>query len=129
MRTILSDVDDASQGPVGVSLHGLAVGVTGEIIVGSAPPTWIPDLYRVDPLTGHRALLSDSSDRKQGKPFQRIVEIAVVQGDDDRDDHNGHRSRRHGHHGHESRHGFEDSERTGPDADRTGDWLISPFGR
>ncbi|WP_250456297.1 hypothetical protein [Caballeronia sp. ATUFL_M2_KS44] len=123
MRTVLSDLGDAAQGPIGVSLHGLAVALSGEVIVSSAPATWVPNLYRVDPRTGHRALLSDSSDSKQGEPFQRIVEIAVVCGE-----HEGVRDR-HGHHRHEGHHCFEGPRRERPHANPAGDSLISPFGR
>jgi hypothetical protein len=123
MRTVLSDLGDAAQGPIGVSLHGLAVKISGEIIVSSATATWVPNLYRIDPRTGHRAVLSDSSDSKQGEPFQRIVEIAVVRGE-----HEDARVR-HGHHRHEGHHCFEGTGREGHHANPTGDSLVSPFGR
>lgn len=83
-RAVLSDFDNAAQGPLGWRLSGIAVEKSGAggIIVGagdpanrSAEPT---RLFRVDPQTGQRTLLSNSSDPKQGPPFVWISEIAVV---------------------------------------------------
>jgi len=83
-RAFLSDFDNAKQGPLGWRLSGIAVenSRAGGIIVGAgnpanraAEPT---RLFRVNPQTGHRALLSDSSDPKQGPPFEWIFEVAVV---------------------------------------------------
>lgn len=83
-RTVLSDFDNANQGPLGWRLSGVAVETSkaGGIIVGAgnpanrfAEPTL---LFRVNPQTGQRALLSDSSDPKQGPSFAWVFEIAVV---------------------------------------------------
>ncbi|WNC94822.1 hypothetical protein RI103_33345 [Paraburkholderia sp. FT54] len=83
-RTVLSDFDNAAQGPLGWRLSGIALAQagTGGIIVGAgdpanraADPTL---LFRIDPQTGQRTLLSNSSDPKQGPPFVWIFEIAVV---------------------------------------------------
>lgn len=84
-RTVVSDFDNAAQGTPGRRLSGIALepsGTSVDIIVGasnaanvSAQPTM---LLRVNPLTGQRTLLSDSSDTTQGPPFTWIDEITVV---------------------------------------------------
>jgi hypothetical protein len=83
-RAVLSDFDNAAQGPLGWRLSGIALELAGAgaIIVGAgnpanraADPTL---LFRIDPQTGQRTLLSNSSDPKQGPPFVWIFEIAIV---------------------------------------------------
>jgi hypothetical protein len=83
-RAVLSDFDNAAQGPLGWRLSGIALEQprAGGIIVGAgnpanraAEPTL---LFRVDPQTGRRTLLSNSRNLKQGPPFVWISEIAVV---------------------------------------------------
>jgi hypothetical protein len=83
-RAVLSDFDNAAQGPLGWRLSGIAVENSGAggVIVGagnpadkSAQPTL---LFRVNPQTGKRTLLSDSTDPKQGPALTWIYEIAIV---------------------------------------------------
>ncbi len=83
-RTVLSDFDNSAQGTTGRRLSGLAIehGGSGGIIVGasnsanvSAQPSL---LFRVDPVTGQRTLLSDSSNAKQGPSFSWVYEISIV---------------------------------------------------
>lgn len=83
-RAVLSNFDNAKQGPLAWRLSGIAMenSRAGGIIVGAgnpanraAEPT---RLFRVDPRTGQRVLLSDSSDPQQGPPFKWIFEVAVV---------------------------------------------------
>ncbi|MFL9922115.1 hypothetical protein PQR75_43875 [Paraburkholderia fungorum] len=83
-RAVVSDFDNAAQGPLGWRLSGIALEQRGAggIIVGAgnpanraAEPTL---LFRIDRQTGQRTLLSNSSDPKQGPPFVWIFEIAVV---------------------------------------------------
>jgi hypothetical protein len=83
-RAVLSDFDNAAQGPLGWRLSGIALEQAGAggVIVGAgdpanraAEPTL---LFRIDPRSGQRTLLSNSRDPKQGPPFVWIFEIAVV---------------------------------------------------
>lgn len=83
-RAVLSDFDNAAQGPLGWRLSGIALEQAGAggVIVGAgdpanraAEPTL---LFRIDPRSGQRTLLSSSSNPKQGPPFVWIDEIAVV---------------------------------------------------
>ncbi|WP_168787365.1 hypothetical protein [Paraburkholderia aromaticivorans] len=82
-RVVLSDFDNAAQGPLGSRLSGVALEArTGRIIVGAGnPASRAADptlLFRIDPQTGQRTLLSNSGDAHQGPPFTWISEIAVV---------------------------------------------------
>jgi hypothetical protein len=83
-RTVLSDFDDPAQGPVfplGVSFRGVAVENSGKIIVGAHDAENNGDLnllFRVNPDTGKRKVISDSDISEQGPPFGAIVNIAVV---------------------------------------------------
>ncbi|REG48761.1 hypothetical protein B0G80_5049 [Paraburkholderia sp. BL6669N2] len=82
-RAVLSDFDNAAQAPLGSRLSGIALEArAGRIIVGAGnPASTAADptlLFRIDPQTGQRTLLSNSSDPKQGPPFVWISEIAVV---------------------------------------------------
>jgi len=88
-RTVLSDFDNPAQGTLGQSLRGVAVEESGKIIVGvgkigHADATL---LFRVNPKTGQRALLSDSDNPAQGSPFSALVYIAVVPKDCDANSH------------------------------------------
>lgn len=80
-RTVLSDFDNAAQGPAGSSLHGLAVERSGSIVVGgyNAATGITSALFRVHPKTGRRTILSDSADPSQGPALSLgLVDIAVV---------------------------------------------------
>ncbi len=79
-RTVLSDFDNPKQGNLGVSLAGVAVEKSGNIIVGamSDPSVATFSLFRVQPRTGRRALLSDSNKPRQGPSFIALAYIAVV---------------------------------------------------
>lgn len=81
-RTIVSDFDDPAQGPVGLSLRGLEVEPSGQIIIGSGDAaTGSADtlmLFRVDPVTGQRTLLSDPHNPAQGLAFRGITYIERV---------------------------------------------------
>src|SRR5262245_58692624 len=63
-RTILSDFGDATQGPSGENPVGLALDVTGTILVAdqSAGTNHQGALFTVDPATGSRTILSDFGD-------------------------------------------------------------------
>ena len=79
-RSVLSDFDNPEQGNSGVSLAGVAVEKSGNIIVGamSDPSVATFSLFRVQPKTGRRALLSDSNNPAQGPSLIAITYIAVV---------------------------------------------------
>ena len=84
-REVLSDFDNPAQGPVGRDIEGVAVQASGEILVGARSDPFVRafSLYRVDPLTGQRSVLSDSMRPAQGPSFTTAVSIAVVSGDND----------------------------------------------
>jgi hypothetical protein len=79
-RTVLSDFDNPEQGNLGVSLAGVALEKSGNIIVGASDPSvTIFSLFRVQPKTGQRVLLSDSNNPAQGGPsLIGLTYIAVV---------------------------------------------------
>jgi hypothetical protein len=79
-RTVLSDFDNPAQGPTGFGLTGLGVETAGTIIVGAAPPIGgsATQIFRVNPQTGHRVLLSDSTNPQQGPSFSAITYLTVV---------------------------------------------------
>ena len=79
-RTILSDFGNPAQGPVCAYLFGLGVELSGNIIVGAqgAFNSAISDLFRVNPKTGNRVVLSDSTNPRQGPSFNAITGLAVV---------------------------------------------------
>jgi hypothetical protein len=77
-RTILSDFDDPSQGPVGAFLYGAAVQRSGYIFVIATNLTGSDNLYRVDPRTGRRVVFSDSANPKQGASLKFPMYAAAV---------------------------------------------------
>lgn len=79
-RAILSDFDNPAQGPVGTNLTGLGVEALGTIIVGAAPPNGggANQIFRVNPLTGRRTLLSDATNPQQGPSFTVMTYLTVV---------------------------------------------------
>ena len=81
-RTVLSDFDDPAQGTLGLSLHGIAVEESGKIIIGSGNAAIGSSsatlLFRVNPNTGQRTLLSDSDNPAQGPSFLALTYIALV---------------------------------------------------
>lgn len=80
-RTVLSDFDDPGQGDVGISLHGVAIEASGNILVGAVSVPFVvgvSSIYRVDPETGQRTVLSDSGNLAQGDSIFAPTYIAVV---------------------------------------------------
>lgn len=75
VRTLLSDFGAMTQGPVGLNPTGVAVDSAGSILVidqqGGLINQNIGVLFRVDPVTGNRTLLSDFSDSLKG-PTGRV---------------------------------------------------------
>lgn len=83
-RTVLSDFDNPAQGIIGISLNGVAVEDSRQILVGADDPTTgANSLFRVNPATGRRTILSDSNNPAQGSPFSALIYIAVVPEDSD----------------------------------------------
>jgi hypothetical protein len=79
-RKVLSDFDNPEQGNLGGSLAGVALEKSGNIIVGASDPSVATfSLFRVQPKTGQRVLLSDSNNPAQGGPsLIGLTYIAVV---------------------------------------------------
>jgi sugar lactone lactonase YvrE len=79
-RTVLSDFDNPAQGLTGSNLSGLGVETLGTIIVGAGIPGvgGATQIFRVNPLTGRRVLLSDSTNPQQGPAFGALTYLAVV---------------------------------------------------
>ncbi|MGZ8189313.1 MAG: hypothetical protein ACXWTP_10260 [Methylosarcina sp.] len=79
-RTVLSDFDNSAQGTPGRFFKGVAVEDSGQILVvaskeGIDNPTL---LFRVNPVTGHRIVLTDSENSAQGPLFSTLTSIAIV---------------------------------------------------
>jgi hypothetical protein len=77
-RAVLSDFGDGSQGPLGANPLGVAVEVAGTILVTDhfAGTNSRGALFRIDPQTGTRTVLSDFGDSAQG-PLGDPVGVAV----------------------------------------------------
>ena len=89
-RTVLSDFDKRTQGPLGAYLYGVAVEKSEAIVVGASKNLVTPDtysLFQVNPQTGQRTLLSDADDPTQGTPFMAVTYIAIVPEDSDAEGH------------------------------------------
>jgi Ca2+-binding RTX toxin-like protein len=67
-RSIVSDFTDPAQGPLGVQVERIALETSGNLLVTdlSGGTSALGALYRVDPKTGKRTLLSDFGDTSQG---------------------------------------------------------------
>jgi hypothetical protein len=79
MQTTLSDFDDPNQGPVIYpgAFSSLAVDPAGIIVVAPFLPGDSPALFRVDPRTGMRALISDFQDARQGLVVESVGGLAI----------------------------------------------------
>ena len=77
-RVVLSDFNSPDQGPVGVQPFNVVVETTGTILVLDNEAAGTRGLlFRVDPSTGQRAVLSDFSNPNQGPLGIRPVGIAL----------------------------------------------------
>ena len=79
-RTVVSDFGDATQGPLGDSgASGVAVETSGQILVVDydGGPNRMGALFRVDPVTGVRTLLSDFGNSTQGQVGKEPNGVAV----------------------------------------------------
>jgi hypothetical protein len=80
-RTRLSDFGDPAQGPLGGQCtFGVVVEATGSILVSDCNNLGSGAgglLFRIDPITGQRQLLSDFGDPAQGQSAQHLAGIAL----------------------------------------------------
>jgi sugar lactone lactonase YvrE len=78
-RTILSDFGNPAQGIIGFAPRGTVVEKSGKIVVSAVVTEFSSSLFRVDPKTGQRTLLSDSANPEQGPPLSAgITYMAIV---------------------------------------------------
>jgi hypothetical protein len=81
-RTILSDFGDANQGPTGAFPFGVAIEGSGSVLVVDADAGTGSNgaLFRVDPVTGNRTLVSDFGNAGQGDVGSNPHGIAIEAG-------------------------------------------------
>ena len=78
-RNVLSDFDNPAQGIIGLAPRGTVVEKSGKIVVSAVVTEFSSLLFRVDPKTGQRTLLSDSANPEQGPPLTAsITYMAIV---------------------------------------------------
>ncbi len=86
-RTVLSDFDNPVQGITGFAPRGAVVEKSGKIVVSAVVTEFSSSLFRIDPKTGQRTLLSDSANPEQGPPLTAsITYMATVPKDGDVED-------------------------------------------
>jgi hypothetical protein len=77
-RTTVSDGSDPTQGPVFVHPTGLAFEATGQlVVVDQHGPMTEGGVFRVDPATGQRTIVSDGSDLALGISFLNPATLVV----------------------------------------------------
>ncbi len=78
-RTVLSDFGNPGQGPLGMTPEGIAIESTGQILVvdEDAGTGALGGLFRVDPTTGQRTLLSDFGNAGQGPLGYAPTAVAI----------------------------------------------------
>ncbi|MGH8899701.1 MAG: PxKF domain-containing protein, partial [Egibacteraceae bacterium] len=78
-RTVLSDFSSLAEGPVGAQPHDVALESDGQILVADrdAGTDLRGALFRVDPATGRRVVLSDFGDPQQGELGNNPRGVAV----------------------------------------------------
>lgn len=72
-RTVLSDFDNPVQGITGFAPRGAVVEKSGKIVVSAVVTEFSSSLFRIDPKTGQRTLLSDSANPEQGPPLTASI--------------------------------------------------------
>jgi streptogramin lyase len=83
-RTVISNTNDAAQGPLCRTLSGIALKSSGAIVISATKnPEGTPALFRVHPKTGRRVVLSESDNPAQGPPIRTVTSIAIVPKDSD----------------------------------------------
>jgi len=78
VRTVLSDFSNATQGTLGQQPYGVTVDASGDILV--ANPRNGPELaflFKVNPITGVRTVLSNFSDTSQGPTQESLIDVTV----------------------------------------------------
>jgi hypothetical protein len=76
-RKLLSDFGDAAMGPLGRGPFGVAVERSGQILVVD-PDVGRGRLFRVNPETGARTILSDFGDEEKGPVGRDPIGVAVI---------------------------------------------------
>jgi DNA-binding beta-propeller fold protein YncE len=78
-RTVLSDFSNATQGPRGLTPSGLAIEASGKILVvdASVMPGVAGLIFKIDPQTGARTIISNFGDASQGPVGGDPATIAV----------------------------------------------------
>jgi hypothetical protein len=77
MRTVLSDFGNPAQGPLGGEPKGLAIEPSGSILVGDSQAGTQGLLFRVNPATGTRTVVSDGANPAQGVSFGYFHAVAI----------------------------------------------------
>jgi hypothetical protein len=79
-RTLLSDFGNAAQGALGINPTGVTVEVAGTILVIDRDEGTLTQgaLFRVDPATGNRDLLSDFGNAEQGPKGSNPTAVAML---------------------------------------------------
>ena len=77
-RTVLSDFDNSAQGITGFAPRGTVVEKSGKIVVSAVVTEFSSSLFRVDPKTGQRTLLSDSANPEQGPPLSAAITYMAI---------------------------------------------------
>lgn len=84
MRILLSDLGDPAQGPLGLAPDSVAVETDGTILVIDPDAVTIGTnvgiLFRVDPVTGDRTVLSDFNSLAQGLPGKDPIDVTPESG-------------------------------------------------
>ena len=77
-RVILSNFDDPKQGPLEQNIVGVAIEKSGKIIASGQLSEDNHVLFRINPKTGERVVLSDDLNSDQGPKFNLIQDTAIV---------------------------------------------------
>jgi len=79
LRTVLSDFGNQAGGPTGVNVDGVAVaGSTILVLDGGAGTNGLGALFKVDPQSGNRTILSDFGQSSQGTPGAYPTGLVVL---------------------------------------------------
>jgi len=83
-RTIVSNFADPGQGPTGGEPSGVAIEASGTILVADANTSGFPSgvIFRIDPQTGQRTIVSDFLDGAQGPLGELPIDVQPGFGND-----------------------------------------------
>ena len=78
-RTIVSDFANSTQGPLGANPFALAIDSSGNVLVLDIGGYWTEHsiLFKVDPITGHRTIVSDFKNPAQGPIGHHPTDLAT----------------------------------------------------